>query len=402
MQPYKILCLLIACLILLSAGAWGQAPAKLVKTGNAAFSAGKYDEALNAYEKAAVDAPESPQIYFNKGAVYYQKGEYAKAKDAWEKVALTSKDIILEAKAYFNLGNYAYQEANRQQDSDLKKAIDACTQSIGYYQQAVDLLQNQKTAPGKRLKKEAAENLEMVRLVMKSILDEIAKQEKQAKQQQQAANDLKKLIEKQAELIDRNQYAAEEKKQTGKTPQLNDKISQISADQEQLRKETSDAAEKMPKSDPQKTAPNKPDPAKAAKEHLNQAQAQQKSATEKINNEQLDDAKKNQENALQELKKALDSLKKSEGKNGQGNQGQKDKNQKEKSTPSDKKQKAQAPDQKDGQKKNGQKKEEQENKERMAAQQPDTAKDILNEEKDNQKKRRPAVSGGYRKIDKDW
>ncbi|MGB9499014.1 MAG: tetratricopeptide repeat protein [Dissulfuribacterales bacterium] len=399
MQRHKIIYLFIACLMLLPVEVQAKDPAGLVKQGNAAFSAGKYDAALKAYDEAAVDVPESPQIHFNVGAAYYQKGDYAKAKDAWEKAALTSKDITLEAKADFNLGNCAYQEAKRQQDSDLKKAIDACTQSIGYYQQAVDLLQNQKTANDASLKKEAAENLEMVRLVMKSILDEIAKQEQKAKQYQQAANDLKKLIKKQQELIDRNQYAADEKKQSGETPQLNDKISQMSADQAQLRKETLDVAKKLPKPDPKKTDPKKPDPAKAAKKHLDQAQILQKSAAEKINDGQLDDAKKNQENALQELKNALDSMKKPKGQN-QKKQSVKD--QKAKST--------QAQNQKNDQKKEGQKKQEspnskpenKDNNARVAAQQTNTAKDILNEEKENRKNRRPAVSGGYRKIDKDW
>ena len=409
MQPFKLICLFILCIILLPNGVQAKDPAGLVKQGNAAFSAEKYDAALKAYDEAAVDVPESPQIHFNVGAAYYQKGDYAKAKEAWGKAALTSKDITLEAKANFNLGNCAYQEAKRQQDSDLKKAIDGCTKSIEYYQQTVDLLQNQKTATDAALKKEAAENLEMVRLVMKSILDEIAKQEQQAKQQQQAANDIKKLIKKQQELIDRNQYAADEKKQTGKTPQLNDKISQMSEDQEQLRKETKDAADKLSQADPKK-----PDPAKATKEHLNQAQILQKSATEKINDGQLDDAKKNQENALEELKNALDSMKKQNGQNQQNQKKQSAENQKEQSAQADKKQQAQTPnqknDQKNDQKKEGQKKQEnsdskpdnKENKERMAAQQTDTAEDILDEEKENQKNRRSEVPGGYREIDKDW
>ncbi len=406
MLSHRIIYLFIACLILLPSGVWAKDPAGLVKKGNAAFDAGKYDAALKAYDEAAVDAPESPQIHFNIGAVYYQKGDYARAKDAWEKAALTSKDITLEAKADFNLGNCSYQEAKRQQDSDLKKAMDACTKSIEYYQQAVDLLQNQKTANDMSLKKEAAENLEMVRLVMKSILDEIAKQEQQAKQQQQAANDIKKLIEKQAELIDRNQYAADEKKQNGQTPQLNDKMSRLSEDQEQLRKETKNAADKLPQPDQQKQALKKPDPAKAAKEHLNQAQIQQKEALEKINDGALDDAKKNQENALQELKNALNSMKKPNGQNQQNQKKQSAENQKEQSAQADKKQQAQA-GQKNDQKKEGQKNSDnkpdnKDNKDRIAAQQTDTAENILNEEKENQKNRRPAVSGGYREIDKDW
>jgi Ca-activated chloride channel homolog len=404
MQPSKIIEFFVLCLILLPVSAWAENSAGLVKKGNMAYQVEKYDEALKAYDEAAVDAPESPQINFNKGAAYYQKGDYAKAKEAWEKAALTSKDITLEAKATFNLGNCAYQEAKRQQDSDLKKAIDACTRSIQYYQQAVDLLQNQKTATDVSLKKEAAENIEMVRLIMKSILDEIAKQEQQAKQQQQTADELKKLIEKQQELIDRNQYAADEEKQTGQTPQLNEKISQMSKDQAQLQKETGDVAKKLPEADPQKPDPNKPDPAKAAKEHLSQAQAQQKEALVKINDRVLDDARKNQENALEELEKALDSMKKPNGQDGQ--QQRKSGDETSQAQGSDQRNDQQQDQKENDQKNEGQSaqenSEDQEKQERPAAQQADTAEDILNEEKENQKNRRPAVSGGYREIDKDW
>lgn len=393
MQPLRFVCLIVLCLILLPVGVRAETPSKLVKAGNAAYQAGQYDEALKAYDEAAVEAPESPQIYFNKGTAYYQKQDYAKAKAAWEKAALTSKDTILEAKAYFNLGNNAFQEAKRQQDSDLQKAIEACTQSIGYYQQAVDLLHDQNKTTENALKKEASENLEMVRLVMKSILDEIAKQQEQAKQQQQAANDIKKLIEKQQELINQNQQVADEKKHSKDTEQFADKTAQLASDQEQLKKETIETAEKLPKPNPQQ-----PDPLEAAKNHLDQARDQQESAVEKINNTQLDDAKKNQEDALKELKNALNSMEKSNGQCSQDPKKQSSEDPENGPPPTDENNPAQPPDNKE----KDQKEIDQENQDRAAAQQAETAEDILNEEKKNQKKRLPAVSRRYREIDKDW
>lgn len=149
----------------------------LIQEGNVAYLSGEYDKALAAYEEASVDAPESPFIYFNKGTALYKKGDYSSAIEAFEKAALKSKDLALEAKAKFNLGNCLFREAERQSDSDLNKSLEACQKSIAHYQESLELDPDLT---------EAAENIEVVRLVMKNILDEINKRKEEAKQQQEA------------------------------------------------------------------------------------------------------------------------------------------------------------------------------------------------------------------------
>jgi Ca-activated chloride channel homolog len=178
--------IIIGLVLLFPALSQADSPSSLVQKGNTAYEKGHFDEALKAYEQAGVDDPESPQISFNEGAAYYRKGDFAKAKAAWEKASLNSKDLSLEAKAVFNLGNLAFSEAKRQQDSDLQKALDTCTQSIKHYQHTIDLLKKTADAQQAGLKKNAAENIEMVRLVMKSILDALQKQQAEQKQAQQA------------------------------------------------------------------------------------------------------------------------------------------------------------------------------------------------------------------------
>ena len=169
-----------------------ESTANLVRQGNAAYSKGEYDKAIAAYNESSVNAPESPYIYFNKGAALYKKGDYSAAIEAFEKAALKSKDPGLEAKSKFNLGNCLYRDAERQQDSDLNKAIEGCTKSVRYYQEALKL------DPGF---KAAAENIEVVRLVMKDILDKMNKQKEAARQQQEkvekTAEKLKELVKRQ-------------------------------------------------------------------------------------------------------------------------------------------------------------------------------------------------------------
>ena len=115
----------LAVLLLCAHPLYAAAPQRVIAKGNAAYHAGKYDEALSHYEEASVDTPESPYIYFNQGAVYYQMGDLAKAKESFEKAAVKTRDTDLEVHAKFNLGNTAFREAERQQDSDLEKSLAA-------------------------------------------------------------------------------------------------------------------------------------------------------------------------------------------------------------------------------------------------------------------------------------
>lgn len=370
---------------------YGDSAAKLVAKGNAAYLAEDYDQALSAYEEASIEAPESPHIYFNRGTVFYQKGDYAAATEAFEKAALKSKDISLEAKSRFNLGNCAYQEAERQQDSDLNKALEACTKSIQHFQEALDLSPDFK---------EAAENMEVVRLVMKNILDEINKQKEAAKQQQEAMNEardqLKALIQKQQKALDRNQILEDEREKKGETQPWQEQTQDLAQDQKDLQAETEELAKNMPK--PGKQTPQQGE--SPVETHLNNAATEMTAASGNLENYHTQEAGPNQKKAIQELNDALESLEK--GQKGQGQQqeqqpeGDQQGQQQQAQPPGEPQQDEPSPGQND-QEGNDQKEDQ-----AVAAQASEDAGDILNEEKENQKKRRTRASGGYRDVDRDW
>ena len=169
--------LLIALVI--PSGVRGESAGDLVRRGNASYESGSFDEALTLYDEASVSVPESPGISFNRGAVHYRMDDFAAAADAFKEAALHAKDPGLSSRAKFNLGNCAFRKAQRQKDSDLAKAIEHCQESISHYQEAHDL------NPDYR---EAAENIEIVRLYVKVLLDEQKKQQEQQDQQQQDQN----------------------------------------------------------------------------------------------------------------------------------------------------------------------------------------------------------------------
>ena len=302
MPTFKwVSCSIIVPLLLVSLPAPAASLSSLVDEGNAAYEAGNYDAALNAYERAAGENPESSQIDFNKGAAYFRKGDLPKAKDAWEKAALNAKELSLEAKALFNLGNLSFSEAERQKDSDLQKSIDDCTRSIAYYQQAINLLNNPESLSDSELRQQAAQNIEMVRLVMKSILDELQKQQKHKKQREESASHIQEIISKQQALNKRHQSNMDAEQTNRAGDQFPKKAADLADEQRQLSAETQDAENAL---------------------------------ADQQNSDTLEKGNQQQENAVVQL--------------------------------------------------------------------PDDAESIIDEEKENQKNRRPLTPGGYADIDKDW
>jgi tetratricopeptide (TPR) repeat protein len=76
--------------------------------GNALYSRGAYQEALNAYQVAQVAAPDRPEPYVNAANVYAQMGRLAEAQAALEQALMTA-DSTLAAGAYYNLGNVYFE-----------------------------------------------------------------------------------------------------------------------------------------------------------------------------------------------------------------------------------------------------------------------------------------------------
>jgi Ca-activated chloride channel homolog len=389
---YMIMCLL--CIFIPFRVALADSTKSLIDKGNRAWLSGNYDDAIKSYDEAGVNDPESPYIYFNKGTALYKKGDYQGAIDAFEKAALKSKEPLMEAKSRFNLGNCTFSEATRQMDSDLSKAIDLCQKSVMHYQDALKL--------DPALKK-AAENIEIVRLMMKNILDEMKKREEEAKKQEQQSKknseELQQLIKRQEEALEKNREQSKKKM----TPAENKKVLDQQANEQ---KTISDDTQKLTDKLKGQTQQQKQGETNPALTHLNNAVKEQEAAEGNLRNLNSSEAEKNQDNAVKELKEALkppdqnqdkqggdrNKEEKKQGKqSGQGQQNQKNQENKDKGD--------KQPEKNDAAKKQDQQKDE---KEASMQKQGEDPQDILNEETDNRKDREKQASGGYSDVDKDW
>jgi len=344
-----------------------EAAKDLVRQGNADFDKGDYERALTAYEKASVDLLESPHLFFNRGDVYYRQGNYAKAREMFETAALKARDIRLEARCKYNLGNCLFREGQRQADSDLQKALEAFQESVRYYQDALEL-------DGEL--RDAAHNIEVARVTMKDILDKVQKKQQQDQQRQQAqkeaADELKNLIDRQRQVLGQNDELAKRQADQAESQDWAKQVDSLAREQGTIKDDTKGLSEKLAKQQKTTTQPANP-PMERARQHLDQAATEQAVAEEGLRKQRLEEARASQESALQELAKAMESLA------GQSSPGQQPQAQQQRSE-SQPAQQEQA----------------------KSPRQDETAGEILEEEKENRQRRSLQMPGGIQPVDKDW
>ena len=119
--------------------------------GTQAYNAGKFDDALENYQKAAEDNPDKAEAHYNLGGAYYKKGEYDKAlKEYDEAVKLDPK----MADAWYNSGDALYR--------------------MGMYDKALDAYKKADS-----LKKGDADTQHNINVVIKKVQQEKEKQKQQ-------------------------------------------------------------------------------------------------------------------------------------------------------------------------------------------------------------------------------
>ena len=177
-KKLKTLAILLLVLSLLQA-ARAESARTSVQQGNRLYAQGNFNEAISSYEQALLEKPQSREPKFNKANSYYRLDDLTEAMDLYKEVAAESKDMKLVTKSKYNLGNCFFQQGMKQRDSDLQKALEDLKTSITHWRGVLDIdPKNEK----------AAKNIEVARLIIKDIIDQINKQKQQDPNQPQDPN----------------------------------------------------------------------------------------------------------------------------------------------------------------------------------------------------------------------
>jgi Ca-activated chloride channel family protein len=224
-------------------------------TGKAlqAYEKGDFEAAEKEYLRLLEKRPNDHRLAYNAGAAAYQASRFGEAAGHFAS-ALTSPDLELQERAYYNLGNTFFRLGDREQAPEQKQQ--AWEQSIKQFEGALKL--NPQDA-------DAQFNLDLV----KQKLEQLKQQQEQQKQQNkddQKKDDEKKddskddqqknENEKDQEKKDQKSKEQEDGKDDGKKP----KPDESKQDQEQQQKQKQDKPEqdKKGESKPQDGSNQKP------------------------------------------------------------------------------------------------------------------------------------------------
>ena len=361
--------------LLIPSGASAESPGRLVKKGNRAYRSGEYDAAAQLYDLASVRLPESPVLEFNQGNVLYMKEDFEGARERFQEAALKSRDLLLEALAWYNSGNCAFRQGQRQADSDIEKALSYLREAVDFYSTALE------KDPGLA---DAAHNLEVTRLTIKQLLDRLKEMQEQMKQQQ---DKLRAVVDSLLSALDRQEDALSEAESLGDavdrtTPEWKRQLGELAGDQRDISKSTASAAGRLSELFPGE----QPDQVRQAAAHLDTAMTAQGDAAGDLGEGSTTDAMPHQRLAADKIRDAVEELTRGEGQQGQQEQ------QQQQQAGQQQQQQGEEPQQESGDQ------QVQKDEEHRS----ETARGIIDQEKENRKKRREQGAEGYRKVDKDW
>jgi Ca-activated chloride channel homolog len=203
-------------------------------TGLEEYQAGNFDKSQAEFERRLQATPQSEKLHFNAGAASYKLGDFAKAVDHFTQ-SLLSGDPKLREDSSYNLGNALVRRGEAAKGNEEKKAD--WKNAIQHYSEALKLdPQN----------KQAEENREIV----KKMLDDLEKQEKEQQKQDQQQQKQDQQQQKQ----DQQQQKQDQQQQNegqAKQDQQEEKRDQQRQDQAKQDQQQANQQQKQQKGDQQ-------------------------------------------------------------------------------------------------------------------------------------------------------
>jgi Ca-activated chloride channel family protein len=211
-----------------------------------AYHSGKFEDAYGQFQQTLKAHPESraeDKLQFDSGAAAYKLKDYGKAMEAFSQ-ALLSRDLGLQSKGHYNLGNTLYQRGETQKSDD--KKLSDWKNALNHYEQTLKL---------EPQNKEAKENYDYVKKKIEELKNKKQNQPSPSPSpQQKNQQDKQNKQDKQDQQNQQNQQDQQQQKQ-----QQQGQAQQQQKDQKQSQDQQSQSDQKdQQQKDDQAQAKNEP------------------------------------------------------------------------------------------------------------------------------------------------
>ena len=110
--------------------------AKGINEANRLYAQGKYDEAIETYQKAADADVKNSLARYDLGTALYKKGDFDRSTKYLQQ-SLAAKGPDLRLKAQYNLGNALYKSGMARERQDIDGAIASLQKSLGNFDDVI-------------------------------------------------------------------------------------------------------------------------------------------------------------------------------------------------------------------------------------------------------------------------
>ncbi|MGL1932136.1 MAG: VWA domain-containing protein [Desulfotalea sp.] len=234
----------------------------LADNGSDSYLSGDYISAGKIYEERLSKNQNDPTLLYNMGSISYKNNLYDEAINYFTK-SLSSEDISLHSKAYYNLGNSFYKKGEESLAQDPSKTIESWKKAQDNYQACLELDKNNiKSEQNKKIVRKKLEELEKQQeknqqnqSSQQDNKDEQNKQDQQGKQDQQNKQEQQNQQDKQDKQDKQNNNESSSEKQGSDEKDNNqkntkdkelDKAQQEKENKESKATETPQAVNKEP------------------------------------------------------------------------------------------------------------------------------------------------------------
>lgn len=261
----------------------------------------KYDSASALYDRIVENNPDEVLPYFNKGLSLYKQGKFEEAINSFNEASALSGNEKLTAEILYNKGNSFFKKGEKLLQNDPEKAVKSMGSAIKSYKEA--LKKNPNFV-------EAGQNLEIVRLFLKKLKEQLKNQQKdrnskgenqdnEKKSDNDMENDLKDLIKRQEDIKNKTE-------ENNRKDDVQNRQESLKNDTEKMKKDF----ENRTQSQDEKSDNIQLRFEERLEEHLEKSIENQENALQHFEKNEIADAAIEQEKSKEELKKAYELLKK--------------------------------------------------------------------------------------------